>query len=80
MLEPVDKPTFNFTRAPQKDVWKQIIDDATDAYNLLPWADAEGKVTGDYGRASKGAAGHLLAKLICFAIVRNGQVISLILI
>ena len=66
VLEPVDQPTFNFTRAPQKDVWKQIIDDATDAYNLLPWADAEGKVTGDYGRASKGAAGHLLAKAYMF--------------
>lgn len=62
LLQPVDKPTFNYTRVPQKEIWAQIIKDATDAYNLLPWADASGKVTGDYGRASKGAAGHLLAK------------------
>ena len=62
LLEPVDKPTFNFVRSPQKEVLAQVIEDATDAYNLLPWADAEGKVTNDYGRASKGAAGHLLAK------------------
>ncbi len=46
----------------KKEVLAQVIEDATDAYNLLPWADAEGKVTNDYGRASKGAAGHLLAK------------------
>ena len=66
LLQPIDKPTFNFTRAPQKEIWAQIIQDATDAYNLLPWADAEGKVTGDYGRVSKGAAGHLLAKAYMF--------------
>lgn len=66
LLQPVDKPTFNFTRAPQREVWAQIIQDATDAYNMLPWADADGKVTGDYGRASKGAAAHLLAKAYMF--------------
>ena len=66
ILEPVDEPKFDFVRSPQKDVWERVITDATDAWNLLPWADAEGKVTGDYGRANKGAAGHLLAKAHMF--------------
>jgi hypothetical protein len=67
--EPVDEPKFDFVRAPQKEIWAQIIADATDAYNLLPWADANGNVTGDYGRASKGAACHLLAKAHMFRYV-----------
>ncbi len=66
VLEPVDGPKMNFLRAPQKEIWAQIISDATDAYNNLPWADENGAVTGDYGRASKGAAGHLLAKAYLF--------------
>lgn len=66
VLEPVDGPKMDFVRAPQKEIWAQIISDATDAYNNLPWADQNGAVTGDYGRASKGAAGHLLAKAHMF--------------
>lgn len=64
--EPVDYPKRDFLRVPQKDVWNQIISDARQAWDLLPWADASGKVTGDWGRASKGAAGHLLAKAYMF--------------
>lgn len=66
VLEPIDAPKLNFVRVPQKEIWAQIISDATDAYNNLPWADQNGAVTGDYGRASKGAAGHLLAKAHLF--------------
>lgn len=62
VLEPVDEPKLDFVRVQQREIWAQIIADCTEAWNLLPWADAEGKVTGDYGRASKGAAGHLLTK------------------
>ena len=63
---PVDFPKTDFARSPQKQVWAQVISDALKAWNLLPWADASGKVTGDYGRASKGSAGHLLAKAYMF--------------
>ncbi|MDH6343092.1 hypothetical protein M2480_001719 [Parabacteroides sp. PFB2-12] len=66
ILEPVDEPKFDFARAPQKDIWDQIVSDATKAWELLPWADANGNVTNDYGRASKGAAGHLLTKAHLF--------------
>lgn len=60
--KPTDKPKFDFPRVPQKEVWNQIIADARQAWDLLPWASADGTVTGDWGRASKGSAGHLLAK------------------
>lgn len=63
---PVDFPKTDFARSPQKQIWAQVISDALKAWNLLPWADANGKVTGDYGRASKGSAGHLLAKAYMF--------------
>jgi starch-binding outer membrane protein, SusD/RagB family len=63
---PVDYPKTDFARVPQKDVWAQIISDALKAWSLLPWSDANGKVLGEYGRASKGAAGHLLAKAYLF--------------
>lgn len=66
ILEPVNEPKTNFVRVPQKEIWAQIISDATEAWDLLPWADATGKVNGDYGRASKGAAGHLLTKAHMF--------------
>jgi len=59
---PTDEPKTDFFRVPQKLVWNQIISDARQAWELLPWADANGYVTNDWGRASKGAAGHLLAK------------------
>jgi starch-binding outer membrane protein, SusD/RagB family len=63
---PVDYVKTNFTRVPQKQVWAQIISDARKAWDLLPWADASGKVNGDFGRAGKGAAGHLLAQAYMF--------------
>lgn len=66
VLEPIDAPKLNFVRSLQKEIWMQIISDATDAYNKLPWADQNGCVTGDYGRVNKGAAGHLLAKSYLF--------------
>jgi starch-binding outer membrane protein, SusD/RagB family len=63
---PVDYAKLDFSRSAQKLVWAQIISDARQAWDLLPWADASGKVKGDYGRAGKGAAGHLLAKAYYF--------------
>jgi hypothetical protein len=63
---PVDYPKTDFARTPQAQIWAQIISDARQAWDLLPWADAGGKVTGNYGRAGKGAAGHLLAKAYMF--------------
>ncbi|NLA49332.1 MAG: RagB/SusD family nutrient uptake outer membrane protein [Bacteroidales bacterium] len=66
VTQPTDKPKTDYVRVPQKQIWAQIISDARQAYDLLPWADAAGKVMGDYGRASKGAAGHLLAKAYMF--------------
>ncbi|MBN2764377.1 MAG: RagB/SusD family nutrient uptake outer membrane protein, partial [Bacteroidales bacterium] len=63
---PTDKPKTDFYRVPQKQVWHQIISDLRQAWELLPWADASGLVTNDWGRASKGAAGHLLAKAYMF--------------
>jgi hypothetical protein len=66
VTESVDKPKTDYVRSAQKLIWNQLIRDARQAYDLLPWADASGKVTGDYGRASKGAAGHLLAKAYLF--------------
>ncbi len=65
ILEPVDKPKTDYVRSPQKEVWRQVISDLRAAWDLLPWAP-DGKVTDDYGRASKGAAGHLLAKAYLF--------------
>lgn len=65
VLTPVDEPKTDFVRVPQKQVWAQILSDARQAYDLLPWASS-GKVTGNWGRASKGAAGHLLAKAYMF--------------
>jgi starch-binding outer membrane protein, SusD/RagB family len=64
-LKPTDKPKTDFFRVPQKEIWSQIITDCTQAWELLPWAD-NGKVTGNYGRAGKGSAGHLLAKAYMF--------------
>lgn len=66
ILETVEEPKTDYVRVPQKEIWAQIIKDATEAWELLPWADAGGNVTGDYGRASKGAAGHLLTKAHMF--------------
>jgi starch-binding outer membrane protein, SusD/RagB family len=59
-------PKTDYLRVPQKQIWSQIISDATQAWSLLPWADINGKVTGDWGRIGKGAAGHLLAKAYMF--------------
>ena len=61
VVHPVNEPKLDFVRAPQSDIWAQIIADARQAWELLPWSE-NGAVTGDFGRASKGAAGHLLAK------------------
>jgi len=66
VTEAADSPKLDFPRAPQADVWRLIISDLTIAYAKLPWADASGKVTGDYGRVGKGAAGHLLAQAYMF--------------
>ncbi|MGD0340252.1 MAG: RagB/SusD family nutrient uptake outer membrane protein [Bacteroidales bacterium] len=63
---PINSVKTDFARVPQKKIWAQIISDARQAWALLPWADAGGKVNGDFGRAGKGAAGHLLAKAYMF--------------
>jgi hypothetical protein len=65
-VTPTDKPKTDYYRSPQKQIWDLIMADTRKAYELLPWADASGKVTGNFGRASKGAAGHLLAKAYMF--------------
>jgi hypothetical protein len=63
MLEPVTEPKLDLVLSTQKDVLAKAIGDTTEAWNDLPWANAAGQVTGDYGRASKGAAGFLLAHM-----------------
>jgi starch-binding outer membrane protein, SusD/RagB family len=65
VVTPTEEPRTDFYRVPQNQVWNQIISDARQAWELLPWAES-GMVTGDWGRASKGAAGHLLAKAYMF--------------
>lgn len=65
-IKPTDSPKIDYYRVPQKEVWAQIIADLREAYELLPWSDENGRVTGNWGRASKGAAGHLLAKAYMF--------------
>ncbi len=62
-LEPVREPRTDYARVPQKDILAQILIDAKAAWDVLPWADANGRVLNDYGRASKGAAGFLLAQV-----------------
>ncbi|MEN2413205.1 RagB/SusD family nutrient uptake outer membrane protein [Flavobacterium mesophilum] len=54
-LKPSSKVELEFTRAAPQDVLKQIIDDFTQAYNLLGNAGAPAKITKD-------AAAHYLAK------------------
>ena len=71
-LEPIEKPKTDYVRSPQKQVWSQIITDLREAWELLPWSP-DGKITGDYGRASKGSAGHLLAKVYLY---RYGTIVG----
>jgi starch-binding outer membrane protein, SusD/RagB family len=57
MLEEAREPLTEFTRAPVDSVYEQIIAD-------LRYAEANlGYIAKDYGRATKGAAQHLLAKV-----------------
>src|SRR5205807_2576534 len=56
-LEPTTTPSTQFTRAPVDSVYAAIIDDLKYAEATLPY------VAKDYGRATKGAAQHLLAKV-----------------
>lgn len=72
VLEPVSSPKTDFVREPQKIIWTQVISDLRRAWDLLPWAQ-NGSVTGNYGRASKGAAGHLLAKAYLY---RYGTIVG----
>ncbi len=66
ITEPITAPKLDMARSPQKEVLELILEDATAAWDALPWADANGAVTGDYGRASKGAAGFLLAQVYMY--------------
>ena len=66
VTEPVTAPKTDYARVGQKEILVQIISDAQAAWEALPWADAQGAVTGDYGRASKGAAGFLLAQVYMY--------------
>src|SRR5439155_992341 len=56
-LEPTTTASTQFTRAPVDSVYEAIIDDLTYAEATLPY------VAKEYGRATKGAAQHLLAKV-----------------
>jgi starch-binding outer membrane protein, SusD/RagB family len=57
MLEEAREPLTEFTRAPVDSVYEQIVAD-------LRYAEANlGYIAKDYGRATKGAAQHLLAKV-----------------
>jgi len=56
-LEPTTTPSTQFTRAPVDSVYEAIIADLKYAEATLPY------VAKDYGRATKGAAQHLLAKV-----------------
>lgn len=49
--------SLTFTRAAEKDVYTQIIQDLNDAVSVLP------ATTTDFGRVTKGFAQHLLAKV-----------------
>ena len=56
-LEPTTTPSTQFTRAPVDSVYDAIIDDLKYAEATLPY------VAKEYGRVTKGAAQHLLAKV-----------------
>src|SRR5437660_356268 len=56
-LEPTTTASTQFTRAPVDSVYEAIINDLTYAEATLPY------VAKEYGRATKGAAQHLLAKV-----------------
>jgi hypothetical protein len=56
-LEETTDPTSQATRAPRAEVYRTILEDLAFAETNLPEA------TADYGRATKGAARHLLAKV-----------------
>jgi hypothetical protein len=58
-LEPLSTVKVEFTRAPAKDVYAQIIADLTKAKDLLPTSGAPAKIT-------KNAANHFLAKAYLF--------------
>jgi hypothetical protein len=57
VLKPATEPTFGWVRTPEKDIYTQIVTDLTDAIAVLP------TTTPDFGRITKGAAQHLLAKI-----------------
>ncbi|HEX8429237.1 RagB/SusD family nutrient uptake outer membrane protein [Hymenobacter sp.] len=57
VLEPASAPTFGFTRAPEQEVYSQIIKDLSEAVGALP------ATTPNFGRVTKGMAQHLLAKV-----------------
>ncbi|QNN44801.1 RagB/SusD family nutrient uptake outer membrane protein [Pedobacter roseus] len=50
-------PTLSYTRAPEKDIYGQVIKDLNEAIAVLP------ATTTDFGRVTKGFAQHLLAKV-----------------
>ncbi|WP_205945019.1 RagB/SusD family nutrient uptake outer membrane protein [Pedobacter psychrodurus] len=50
-------PTLAYTRTPEKDIYDQVIKDLNEAIAVLP------ATTPDFGRATKGFAQHLLAKV-----------------
>jgi starch-binding outer membrane protein, SusD/RagB family len=57
VLERTTGVTLAYTRTPEKDVYSQIVQDLTDAIAVLP------ATATDFGRATKGFAQHLLAKV-----------------
>jgi len=59
-LEPSSTVELEFTRASAQEVYNQVIEDFTNAYELLPTSGAQ------TGRLTKWAAAHFLAKVYLF--------------
>lgn len=58
MLNEVASVIITAERTPQTEVYRQIVSDLEEVVNILPLNQS------DYGRATKGAAQHLLAKIL----------------
>ena len=58
LTKEVTEATYNFTRAPEAEVYKQMVSDLNQAITQLP-ADP-----GDYGRVAQAMAQHLLGKVL----------------
>jgi starch-binding outer membrane protein, SusD/RagB family len=57
VLIPATEPRSDYTRAPEKDLYTQMITDLTEAAAVLP------KTSTEFGRVTRGMAQHLLSKV-----------------